>query len=120
MQTKYETEKKEQQNRALKTENELSAKTIRQQTIITYVTIAGLALALILAFFIFRGLKQQRLTNKIISEQKAEVELQKHLVEEHQKEILDSIRYAKRIQKAHLPTESYVKRNIDRLKKSDL
>lgn len=119
MQTKYETERKEQQNQALKTENELSTKTIRQQTIITYVTIGGLSLALALAFFIFRGLKQQRLTNKIITQQKLETEKQKQIIEEHQKEILDSIRYAKRIQKAHLPTEIYVKRTIDRLKKSD-
>jgi tetratricopeptide (TPR) repeat protein len=114
---KYETEKKEQQNKLLTTQNELSIKTIRQQRITVYFVIVGLILALGLAYFIFRGLKQQRKANKIISEQKQEVEFQKHQVEEHRKEILDSIRYAERIQKAQLPSESYLEKYFDRIKK---
>ena len=42
---------------------------------------------------------------------------EKHLVEEKQKEILDSIRYAKRIQNALLPQEKYINRKIKDLKK---
>jgi tetratricopeptide (TPR) repeat protein len=58
--------------------------------------------------------KRLRLTNrqkKIISEQK-------HLVEDKQKEILDSIRYAKRIQSAHLPSEVVIEKTLKSLKKS--
>lgn len=113
---KYETEKKEQQNQLLITQNELAAKTIRQQKVTVLFVIAGLVLALGLAYFIFRGLKQQRRANRIISEQKQEVELQKHQIEEHRKEILDSIRYAERIQKAQLPSEIYLDKSIERLK----
>ena len=35
--------------------------------------------------------------------------------EESRKEILDSIHYAKRIQKAHLPTEKQIEKNLNRL-----
>ena len=46
------------------------------------------------------------------------IEKQKELVEEKQKEILDSIRYAKRIQDALLTSQTYIERNIKRLRKS--
>ncbi|HEY1040596.1 MAG TPA: tetratricopeptide repeat protein [Bacteroidia bacterium] len=102
--TKYETEKKEQENRELQLENDLSAKTIKQQKLITYFIIVGLLIVTILAFFISRGLTQQRKANIIISQQKSEVEHQKELVDEKNKEITDSINYAKRIQTALLPS----------------
>jgi tetratricopeptide (TPR) repeat protein len=71
--------------------------------------IIGFSIIALLAIFIFRGYRQKQKANIIITEQK-------RLVDEHQKEILDSIKYAKRIQKAHLPTEKYITKNIDRLK----
>ncbi len=49
--------------------------------------------------------------------QSRQIKKQKDLVEEKQKEILDSIHYAKRIQKSLLPTEKYIDKNLDRLKK---
>jgi serine phosphatase RsbU (regulator of sigma subunit) len=106
--TKYETEKKEQENKALQLENALSLKTLKQQKTVTFFTIVGLLLVSGLAFFIFRGLRQQRKANRTISAQKAEVEHQKELVEEKNKEITDSITYARRIQTALLPsTETF-------------
>jgi len=41
---------------------------------------------------------------------------QKHEVEEKQKEILDSIRYAKRIQVSLLASEKYIHKSIEKLK----
>ena len=49
---------------------------------------------------IFRSFLQNKKKNKLILEQK-------HLVEEKQKEIIDSIYYAQRIQKAMMPNEKY-------------
>ncbi|MBS1653191.1 MAG: SpoIIE family protein phosphatase [Bacteroidetes bacterium] len=116
---KFETEKKEQENKLLHTQNQLSTETIKQQRLVTYFVIAGLLFVAFLAAFIFNGLKKQRKANKIISlqkteveRQKHEVEKQKHLVEEHQKEILDSIHYAKRIQTALLANKEFVNTNI--------
>jgi len=51
-----------------------------------------------------------------ILSRKKETEEQKHLVEEKQKEILDSIHYAKRIQSALLANDKYIDKNIKRLK----
>ena len=58
----------------------------------------------------FRAFRHKQKANEIISHQKL-------LVEEKQKDILDSIRYAKRIQKSLLPTEKYIEKNIIRLSK---
>jgi hypothetical protein len=44
------------------------------------------------------------------------IELQKDIVEEKQKEILDSIHYAKRIQKALITSEKYIEKELSRLK----
>ncbi|MBX2959534.1 MAG: hypothetical protein KF732_06205 [Flavobacteriales bacterium] len=52
----------------------------------------------------------------LIKRQKTIIEKQKEIVEEKQKEILDSIRYAKRIQDALLTSQSYIERNLKRLR----
>jgi tetratricopeptide (TPR) repeat protein len=124
MQIKYETEKKETENALLLVKNQLSDKAIKNQKNIILFSVIGLILALIFSFFIFRGLKKQKEANRIISQQKKEVEdkntlihRQHELLEEKQKEILDSINYAKRIQGAHLPTDKYINRSLGRLKK---
>jgi len=105
MQTKFASEKKEQENEILnlKVKSESFQKTI-------FSIVAGLLL--ILAFFIFRGLRQKQKINlaleeknRIIEEQKKTVENQKQIVEEQHKDITDSIKYAERIQHAILPPD---------------
>ena len=62
-----------------------------------------------IALIVFKTLKTTRTQKKFI-------EKQKEVVEEKQKEILDSIRYAKRIQDALLTSQTYIERNITRLR----
>ncbi|MDP2386397.1 MAG: tetratricopeptide repeat protein [Bacteroidota bacterium] len=92
---------------------------IKQQKIVFYFIITGFLLALGFAFFIFKSLKKQRQANRIISKQKEQVEEksvqihhQKELLEEKQKEILDSIHYAKRIQNTLLAHKGFVDEHI--------
>jgi tetratricopeptide (TPR) repeat protein len=99
---KYEWEKKEavmkeqqEKERALFLANQ------RRNKIILYSVLSGLALVLVFSVFIYRSL---RITKK----QKQVIEEQKNLVEEKNKEITDSIRYAKRIQNAILPPDKLV------------
>jgi hypothetical protein len=81
--------------------------------------LGGLALVAIFAGFIFRALRITRKQKQIIEEQKlavehqkAEVETAKHIIEEKNKDIMDSIHYAKRIQISLLPTEKYIERKL--------
>jgi len=73
--------------------------------------IAGFAFVAILALFILKSYRQKQKDNFIITEQKK-------MVEEKQKEILDSIYYAKKIQSASLPNEKYITKNLIRLTKN--
>ncbi len=77
-----------------------------------YYLYGGLALLLLFSGFMFNRFKVTQKQNLIINNQKLEVELkneevilQKELVEVKQKEIIDSINYAKRIQQAVLTGE---------------
>jgi tetratricopeptide (TPR) repeat protein len=54
---------------------------------------------------------------KTTQKRKAIIEKQKNILEERQKEILDSIHYAKRIQRSFLPTEKYIAKTLKRLVK---
>jgi tetratricopeptide (TPR) repeat protein len=89
-------------------EIKLSEERERRQKVISYSVTIGLLFVAIFAFFVFNRL---RLTRK----QKQIIEEQKHLVDEKQKEIIDSIRYAKRIQQSLLTNEKYIGKNLDRL-----
>lgn len=78
-------------------------------SIIAALSIIGVILLLIS----LRSNNQRRKANKLLSIQKAEVEKQKHLVDEKQKEILDSINYAKRIQTALMANSKLLKDNLN-------
>ena len=65
-----------------------------------YLSIGALIL---IGIFIFFGYWRKKKANTIISLQKAEVEIQKVILAEKNKKIVDSITYAKRIQAAVLP-----------------
>ena len=71
----------------------------------------------ILAIVIYRGSKQRQTANFELLAKNDIIEKQKQEVEEKQKEIIDSINYAKRIQQSQLPTEKYINKSIKRLKK---
>ena len=106
-QFKYEYEKKEANLKAEQEKKDvIAAEESRRQKLFLALVIA-IALAVgVVALIVIRSL---RITKK----QKRIIERQKHIVEEKQKEILDSIHYAKRIQKALLPSEKYIERNLN-------
>jgi tetratricopeptide (TPR) repeat protein len=120
-QLQIEYEKKELEVKAIaKAEQEklqLKAEEDRKrQNLIIYSVVTGLLTVCLFSFFIFRSLQKNKEANRIISAQKKEVEHQKQMVDEKQKEILDSIHYAKRIQTALISSEKYVERSIERLR----
>lgn len=76
-----------------------------KQRIILYAIIAILILVVLFSVIIYNRL---RVTRK----QSAEISRQKSLVEKKNKEIIDSINYANRIQQALLKTEEYVSEHL--------
>jgi len=116
-QAKYEYEKQKaiddaEHNKLLAIEQEGKKK----QKILTYAIAGGLGLVVVFLLFVFNRLQVTKKQKLVIEEQKLEVEKQKEEVEiahseleEKNKEITDSINYAKRIQNAILPPAKVVK-----------
>lgn len=96
MSIKYESEKKESENKVLTLGNKN-----KQQVI--YFAFSGCVLLLGLAFFIFKGYRIKQKANKLLEEKNEIIHQQKELVEEQHQDITDSIKYAQRIQGAILP-----------------
>lgn len=86
-------------------DNLANAEAIRRQKLYTIGGVIAFLLAAIVAFISFRAFRQKQHANEIISEQKA-------LVEEKQKEILDSINYAKKIQLTLLAHDTLLQENL--------
>lgn len=97
---------REETNRAIARQKDEELK--RQKTI-RYAFTIGFGLVLILVIVVFRNLQENKKKNRIITAQKKEVEHQKELVDEKNKEITDSITYARRLQDAILPPLKMVK-----------
>jgi len=136
MDTKYQTEKKQQEIVMLNKDKELQKTEIawqeaevKQQTTQKYAFIAGFILTLILSLVAYNSLKLKKKANKLlafkneeitqqkeeISAQRDEIESQRDLVtiqkeniEEIHKEVTDSINYAKNIQSAILPDNDLI------------
>ena len=96
IETKYETEKKEQEIALLNKDNELQRSKVKQaRIIIILISIGGL----LIVFFLIVVYKQ------FLAKQKANLKLkaQNKLIKKQKEDITDSITYASRIQSALLP-----------------
>ncbi len=110
MQYNYQKQKAVDQKEFEK-EKAVSVEKAQQQKLIIYAALIILVVVIVFSFIIYKRWQ-------VVKKQKAFIEKQKGLVEEKQKEILDSIHYAKRIQQSLLPTEKFIDRTIEKAKSS--
>ncbi|MGE0560428.1 MAG: tetratricopeptide repeat protein [Flavobacteriales bacterium] len=116
MQTKYESEKKEKEIQLLNKDRQLQSSEIEKHKSKQLLYAGIIALSMVIAVLLAFWIKNVKRNNRVLFLQKEEIATQKQLVEIKQKEIIDSITYAKRIQEALLPSKKYIERNIKRLK----
>ena len=107
-QTILDLTNKEFQIRSFKEQEEIQKIKLNKQR--TFIWGLGLIvfLALISTFLLFRANAVKRRANELLGKQKEEITHQKLLIEESNKNMTDSIRYAKRIQYALLPSQNYL------------
>ena len=102
LKTHFEVEKKEAELKAkAEAREEITIEEEKRQQFVIYAVIALLLIVLVFAVFMFNRFK-------ITQKQKQIIEKQKHLVEQSQKEMIDSITYAQRIQQVLLTSEKYI------------
>lgn len=105
IQTKYDTEAKEKENKLLQQDQMIARKSLQTQRVLFYGVAIILLLVFVFAYLANKNLKKQKQMNVILKEQK-------ELVEQSRKEILDSIMYAKRIQNTILAHRDFINQNI--------
>jgi tetratricopeptide (TPR) repeat protein len=103
LETQFQTEKKEKEIALLNTEKklqseEIAAKTAQERTL-AVISILGLIVAVIsiIAFI------NKRRSSRLLSKQVNEINYQNEVIREKNKDITDSIQYAKRLQEAVFP-----------------
>jgi len=115
MDTKYETEKKQQQIELQQSQLIARDATIRQQKTVRNALFAGLLAVVLIIIVVIYAYVQKRRDNRKITEQNAqileaneELKVLNEAISLQNNEIVDSISYAQRIQSAMLPPESYL------------
>ncbi|HTL83438.1 MAG TPA: tetratricopeptide repeat protein [Bacteroidia bacterium] len=108
--TKYEAATREKQIQKLTLEGELKAEALDAEQKKFWLMIAAAVFLLLFVGVAWRSAVLTRRANVVLEQQKKEIASQKKIVEEQHHDILDSITYAQRIQRAVLPTHE------DRLK----
>jgi serine phosphatase RsbU (regulator of sigma subunit)/lipopolysaccharide biosynthesis regulator YciM len=102
MQTKYETEKQQREIELQSAKLSSQESDIRRQKAVNYAIVLGLCLALALIGVVFRSYRQNKKANAVLAEKN-------QLIEEKNKDITDSIHYAKRLQQAILPSAEFIR-----------
>lgn len=109
----YEFDKKEAITKAENEKQQAVAKEKnRKQKLILVLVSCVLILVFVFAGFIFRSLRITSKQKQIIEIKNSETELQKRIIEEKNKDITDSIRYAKRIQDALMGEKVHVSAHL--------
>ena len=109
MQAKYETETKELTIKSLEKDKALGNSLLEQEKKSKYIFALFFVLVCIIGIVLWLGYRSKQKVNNLLENKNREIELQKILVEEKNKNITDSIRYAQRIQEATLPPDEVVK-----------
>jgi hypothetical protein len=90
---------------------------LKQERTQRFALYGGLVIVVTFFGFVYNRFKVAQKQKTIIEQQKIAVDVAFSSLEIKNKEILDSIHYAKRIQTALLPGEKYIERSLDKLNK---
>jgi tetratricopeptide (TPR) repeat protein len=105
LQTKFQTSEKEKAIELLNVEKENERKF---RNVLLTAFIVALVLIAMIVFVLIK-----------INKARKEIEFQKRIVDQKQKEVMDSINYATRIQKALMPTEKYIEKILSKHSKKN-
>lgn len=111
-QSEYDKEllvqRKEQEKKEAIHKAELEQKSFERNTFI-----GGFILVLLLAVISLKAYRNKRNANELLSRKNSEIITQKEIIEEKNKDITDSINYAKRIQDAMLPFNAKISQELE-------
>ena len=93
------------------------AASLKQEKTQRYALYGGLILVIGFSGFVFNRFRVTQKQKKIIEDQKILVDTAYEHLHEKNKEVMDSIHYARRIQRALITSETYIERTLNKLNK---
>ncbi len=116
--TKFEVEKKEAElTIKAVAQQAISAEEKKRQQLVIYSVAGVLLIVIISSLFLYKRFLITNRQKNIIEKQKVMVDKTYAELHEKNKEVIDSINYAKRIQTALLTSEKYIQRSLSKLQK---
>jgi serine phosphatase RsbU (regulator of sigma subunit) len=112
MTAKYENTKKQKEIESLATDKKLREAELHRQTLISRSVAGGGTLVLLLALVAIRAYTQKRKANKELGIKNERITHAYSIIEEKNKDITDSINYARNIQQAILPFENRILQSL--------
>jgi len=107
---KYENEKKQKEIELLAEKQKVNEEQNQKKKMYLIAAFIGIAILVFVSVILYRNNLLKQKTNKDLEAFNKEINHQKELVEVKNKEIVDSINYAKRIQQSILTSDSYFKK----------
>lgn len=113
----YNTEKKQKEIEINKIKNQQLEKNIETKNRERNIFLVGTFILIILLIWAIWSFVGKNKANALLEEKNTLINSQKLIVEQKQKEIIDSIHYAKRIQTALFASEKYLQKTLNKLQK---
>ncbi|HRH12659.1 MAG TPA: hypothetical protein PLU73_14155, partial [Bacteroidia bacterium] len=111
---KYQSDLKDKENENLKQQAQLREEVISKKSFTIQLMIGASVIMLGLMIIVFISRQKVKRSRALVQEKQLETERQKIMIENKQKEILDSIKYAKRIQESLMPTEKFISKILNK------
>lgn len=108
----YKTEKQGKEIELLNAENKLQKENAENRKKLLWLSLGALVLAIFAAIAFYRNFVRKKKDNILLQEKNIEIRKQKDLIAEKNKEIVDSITYAKRLQEAILPPVEQIQKHL--------
>jgi len=110
----YEFDKKQIAEKAEQDKKDAIAIEEKQkQRLVIWLVSVGLLLVIVFSIFLFNRFRVTQKQKQIIEEQKLQVDDAYHLLHEKNKEVMDSINYAERIQRSFLATKQLLDEHLE-------
>jgi serine phosphatase RsbU (regulator of sigma subunit)/Tfp pilus assembly protein PilF len=112
LEAKYESDNKEKEIKLLTSQKEVHELELSRKKAVIYVGIGFFVLLVVFVGFVLRAYGQKRKANLELDIKNQKIEVAYKIIEEKQKEIVDSINYAKRIQYTLLAKREFLENNL--------
>ncbi len=102
MEKELQNEKKQREIELLKKNEVIQKSELNRQKIITYGLSVFVLIIIALSVFIYKNLREKKRANQLLEQKNNEINTKNIVIEEKNKDIIDSIKYARRLQKTIL------------------